>query len=393
MNLELIKKLLSQGEGLHVEYKKCRTELPTNIFETICAFLNHDGGDIILGVDDTGAIMGIDKETFLSIKTNIVNLSNNPQKLSPPYILFPTEYVIDGKLILHVSVPSSSQVHKTNNVVFNRSNDGDFRVTETQQIADLYNTKRTHYTEGTIYSAIQFSDFEQEIFARVRSLMKSNNANHPWLALSDEEMLKKAGLWRKDFQSGREGYTLASVLLFGKDEVIQQILPHYKTDALVRENNVERYDDREYVQSNLITAYKELMNFVEKNLPDKFYLDGDQRKSLRTIIFREIIANLLVHREYTNAYPAKLVIYSDRLETENANNPHGKGALSVTHFTPFPKNPLLAKFFIQLGWVDELGSGIMNVTKFIKQYSGRENPQFIEGDVFKVRIPDRKSVV
>ena len=40
--------------------------------------------------------------------------------------------------------------------------------------------------------------------------------------MSDEYVLKSAGLWEKDFSSGIEGYNLAGVLLFGKDEVISK---------------------------------------------------------------------------------------------------------------------------------------------------------------------------
>ncbi len=68
--------------------------------------------------------------------------------------------------------------------------------------------------------------------------------------------MKKAGLWKKDYHSGLEGYTLAAVLLFGKNEVIQQVVPHYKTDALVRIQNKLRYDDRKYILTNLIEAYE-----------------------------------------------------------------------------------------------------------------------------------------
>lgn len=121
--------------------------------------------------------------------------------------------------------------------------------------------------------------------------------------------------------------------------VIQQILPHYKIDALVRKENVDRYDDREYIQTNLIDAYEKLMDFVAKHLPDKFFIEGDQRVSLRTKIFREVVANLIVHREYTNASPATFIIYKSCLETENANNPNGEGPILPDNFSPYPKNP------------------------------------------------------
>ena len=389
MSINRVKHILSKGEGIRIEYKKSRTALPRNVFESVCAMLNRNGGHIILGADDYGTITGVDTNHLEQIKTNLVNLSNNPEKLNPPYILFPQSYIIDGEHVIHIQIPSSSQVHKSANVIYDRSNDGDFRVAEPHQIAELYNSKRTHYTEGTIYEKVVFDDFKPELFPLIRNLIKSNKANHPWLALTDEQLLQKAGLWKKDYTSGKEGYTLAAILLFGKDNLIQHILPHYKIDALVRIQNTDRYDDRLYIQTNLIDAYKLLTEFAEKHLPDKFYTEGNQRKSLRAIIFREIIANILVHREYTNAHPATFIIYNDRVETENANNPQGKGLLDIATFSAYPKNPLLAKFFIELGWVDQLGSGVLNVNKFIKEYAGNESntPQFVEDTIFKTVIP------
>ena len=82
-------------------------------------------------------------------------------------------------------------------------------------------------------------------------------------------------------------------MLLGKDEVIMDIVPAYVTDALLRRINMDRYDDREIVQTNLIESYELLMEFARKHLPDKFFMEGDQRKSLRNIITREMIANTL----------------------------------------------------------------------------------------------------
>jgi ATP-dependent DNA helicase RecG len=91
------------------------------------------------------------------------------------------------------------------------------------------------------------------------------------------------------------------------------------------------------------------MAFAAKHLPDKFYLQGDMRISLREKIFREIVANMLVHREYTNAYPSSFVIYQDRVETKNANRPHLYGQLTPDNFEPFPKNPHIIQIFTQIG--------------------------------------------
>ena len=71
------------------------------------------------------------------------------------------------------------------------------------------------------------------------------------------------------------------------------------------------------------------MEFIEKHLNDKFYLEGTQRISIRNKIFREVCANLLIHREFSSAYPAKLIIENDKVRTENANKPQNESQTKV----------------------------------------------------------------
>jgi ATP-dependent DNA helicase RecG len=155
---------------------------------------------------------------------------------------------------------------------------------------------------------------------------------------------------------------------------------------LVRIQNVYRYDDRECIQTNLIDTYDLLMAFIAKHLPDKFYMEGDQRVSLRTKVFREIVANM-IHREYMNALPCTFTIFNNHIEVINANNPHGAGPIDSKNFAPFTKNPTIAKFFIQLGKFDELGSGVLNVNRLISEYNKSGKVEFIEGAAFKTIIP------
>ena len=132
-------------------------------------------------------------------------------------------------------------------------------------------------------------------------------------------MHKSAQLYKRDFQSGKEGITLAGILLFGKDETILSVLPHHKTDAILRRKNIDRYDDRDDIRTNLLDSYERLMSFVKKHLPDPFYLEKDTRISLRSKIFREAISNILIHREYLNAFPAKMIIEHDKVLFESDN--------------------------------------------------------------------------
>lgn len=119
---------------------------------------------------------------------------------------------------------------------------------------------------------------------------------HGWESMNDEELLRSVGL-------------------YGTDDVIRDVCPAYETDALAR-----------------------------KHLPDKFFLEGTERKNLRNIITREVIGNTLIHN-YSSAFPAKVIIEKDWLKTENWCITRRHGNIMSDEFTPYPKKPLIQQFF------------------------------------------------
>jgi len=378
--------IIAKGEGISVEFKKSHKNISRDVYDTICAFSNRIGGDLFLGIDDKGNICGIEPDKIERIKQDLVTSLNNPQKINPPLYLIPEQYEHKGKLFLHLNVPKSSQVHKHNNTIFDRNEDGDFDITNsTDLVSKMYLRKQTSFSENRIYPFVTMDDLRTDLIHRVRILAENQRPGHLWNELTDFEMLKSAQLYHKDYQTGKTGFTLAGILLFGKDETILSVLPFHKTDAILRKENTDRYDDRDIVQTNLIESYDRLTSFITKHLPDKFYLEGEQRISLRDHIFREIISNILIHREFINPYPAKLIIGKNFVVTENANKPHGFGLIDFNNFSPYPKNPVIARVFREIGRADELGSGIKNLKKYCKKYSGK-TAKLIEQDIFKTVI-------
>lgn len=381
--------LLEQGEGITVEFKQSKRELNKDTFESVCAMLNRLGGHLFLGVEDDGTVCGIDRDCIEKIKKNFVTQMNNPDKINPPFYTQLQEYDIDGKVILYAQIPATPDVHRTAGKIFDRNEDGDFNITNnTSLVAQLYNRKSNiSYTETKIFPMVSVDDLDKDTINKVRIMAKNQRGGeHPWETMSDLELLKSANLYGRDLCTGKEGINLAGILLLGTQQLIFSALPYYKTDAIVRRENLDRYDDRIVVLDNLVVANTKLMEFIEKHLNDKFYLEGTQRINIRNKIFREVCANLLIHREFYSAYPAKLIIESDKVRTENANKPNGFGIIDAKSFSPYPKNPAIAKFFREIGLADELGSGVKNVTKYLKIYSGGE-PEFIEEDIFKQILP------
>jgi ATP-dependent DNA helicase RecG len=382
-----IKALIRQGEGLRIEFKECKTALNRDVYETVCAFSNRFGGELLLGVRDDGIIIGIAPERIAQIRSDFTTAVNNPQKISPPFYLSMNEIIIDKKAILHIYVPESSQVHRCNGKIFDRNEDGDFNITDNNSlVSDLFLRKQTSYSENNIYPYAELADLRPDIIARVRKQASLQRENHPWGSMNDFDLLKSAQLHKKDFQTGKNGFTLGAILLFGQDETILSVLSHFRTDAILRRKNTDRYDDRDDIRTNLIESYDRLLNFGEKHLSDPFYLENDRRISLRGHILREVISNLLIHREYVNAFPAKLIIDQEKLCTENSNKPHGFGLIDPANFSPYPKNPSIARVFKEIGRADELGSGVRNLFKYCRVYCGHD-PKLIEEDIFKFVLP------
>ncbi|MDO4650682.1 MAG: HTH domain-containing protein [Eubacteriales bacterium] len=285
------------------------------------------------------------------------------------------------------AVPPSAEVHTFKKVIYDRVDDADVKVTATAQIAQLYIRKQNIFTEKKIYPYVTMDDLRLDLLPKIRQ-MATNNAggSHPWAELSDKELLVSSGLYGTDRVTGEKGFNLAAVMLLGRDEVIKDVCPAYLTDALLRKVNVDRYDDREVIQTNLIESYDQLMDFAKKHLPDKFFLEDVNRVSLRNIIAREIISNTLMHREFTSSYMAKFVIEKDQMYVENANRAIGDGFITPDNLEPNPKNPIIASFFRTIGLADNLGSGTRKLFKYSRFYSGKD-PEFKEGDVFRISVP------
>jgi ATP-dependent DNA helicase RecG len=382
--------MIRQGEGISIEFKTCRNQLSRDIYETVCAFLNRYGGTILLGVADSGDIQGIEQDAVAQMKKDFVAAVNNSQKISPPAYLSVDEVTVKGRPVLRVYVPESSQVHRCNGRIYDRNEDGDFDITDnTLEVAALYQRKQAIYSENKIYPYAGLDELNLDLLAKCRKVALLRREDHPWRDMDDQELLKSAQLYQIDPQTGKKGVTLAGLLLIGKRSPLLSAVPHHRTDLILRKVNLDRYDDRDFVDVNLVESYDRIMAFVIKHLPDPFYLEGTTSISIRDAIFREVASNILIHREYANAFPAKLIIERGQVRTENSNRPHGFGALNPETFTPFPKNPVIAAFFRQIGRADELGSGMRRMMRYGKAYGGAD-PEMIEGDIFRivVKVPE-----
>ena len=107
MNTKLLQ-LIRDGEGLTVEFKRCKDNITHTVYETVCSFSNRYGGYILLGVEDDGTVSGIEPDAVRHIKKDFANSLNNPQRFSPTLFITLEEAEVYGKIVLWCYVPLGS---------------------------------------------------------------------------------------------------------------------------------------------------------------------------------------------------------------------------------------------------------------------------------------------
>lgn len=152
-----------------------------------------------------------------------------------------------------------------------------------------------------------------------------------------------------------------------------------------------KYDERgRKVRKQVWNDYSlnplEMIESVWRDIPDwrEFYElpDGLFRKSVPhydEVVIRELLANALAHRPYTQRGDIFLNLYPDRLEVHSPGLlPIGVTPRNILH-TSSKRNPHLAKVFYDLKLMEAEGSGFDRMYEVLLS-SGRPIPEVHEGD-------------
>jgi predicted HTH transcriptional regulator len=104
---DYIQKLIAQGEHQQLDFKFEISD-SKKIARSLVAFANTDGGRLLVGVKDNGAIAGVRSEEEYYMVEAAAQLYCKPE------IVFQTkEWEIDGKTVLEIIVPKSRKIkHK-----------------------------------------------------------------------------------------------------------------------------------------------------------------------------------------------------------------------------------------------------------------------------------------
>jgi len=370
MNIE---EIILKGESETVEFKKSLSEW-REIIETASAFSNAKGGVILVGLDDKGKVYGltIGKNTIEDLTNKI--LSNTEPKLYPEVTLTTFE---DKKIIVIKVEKFPYDVVLAFGRPFKRVGKSTVRMDKDEYKKCILGLHRKEiYFDGQLLEEAKIDEIDKnKLKSFVQKARKKRNLN---IEESEEVLgvLKKLKLLKGDT------LTNASILLFGKNSQF------YFPQATVKCIRFKRYDvtgemlDFKEVNSNLLTQVEEVEKFIFNNISLRAWIeDGkierQEKWEYPPKAIREAIVNAIVHRDYRNPSKAQVRIFDDRIEFWNPGKlPEGWSIKTLKDdHTSEPFNPLIARVFFWMGYVEEVGTGTNKIIKWCKEW-GLPEPEF-----------------
>ena len=392
--------LTLKGEGTQIEYKTCTEEISESLYESVCSFLNHTGGQILVGVQDDGTIVGVNPDRVEKLKTNIINCINNPELFLPCPYFTPRILVVEGKTVMQLDIPCGQYVYRFKGHYWDRNDDEDIDVTDQPELLlSIFERKNPHLFEERIVEGLTMEQLDKKTFQYCRNILATIQPSHTWLQMTDEEVLLSTHLAKMDGDKLQLKY--AALILFGTEDAITELMPRYRFEAVfhmctyAQYNDMSqfpsRYDDRRTMRQNLIQIYDQMGAFVERYLPDRFYLPNNsvQRQNLRWDLFREIVGNLCVHTDFSSGFACFFHVFKDRVVTKNPTRllPEiPEGELTIQQLSNYTKNPLLVRVFYELHWAEDLGSGTRNILRYAPLYYPEYKIEINNGQQFVFSI-------
>lgn len=379
MNAELLDRILEAarvGETTDWEFKSAKGGFPGSFWETYSAMANSEGGVVVLGVSERNGTANLDGLTTEQVsryqKTLWDGLNNRGQVsinlMEPRHV----EVIqVNGAPLLVIRIPRATRTQRpvcvgTNPIgnTFRRRHEGDYRCNDAEvrrMLADADEVPPDH----RILSGFSLEDLDAPSLVQYRQRLRTAKGEHPWLALSDRELLERLGGWRRDRTTGTEGLTLAGLLMFGKDQAIRDpnAAPNYFVDYREKLDPQTRWTDRIYPdgtwEANLFQFYSRVWPKLASGLPTPFKLEGAMRRDVTPAheALRETFVNALIHADYAGAGGVVIERYLDRFLVENS----GTLLVSVEQYMAGGvsecRNKSLQQMFLMIGGGERAGSG------------------------------------
>ena len=412
MNENGIKEMLLNGESVTLECKRAKSEVPKSVWETYSAFANTIGGIILLGIEENRKetnvkkrfqIIGVDDaqkivndfwNTINSDKVNENILSSNDVDMVK----------IDGVQIVYIHVPQADwrikPIYLNGNVykgTYRRNHEGDYHCTE-RQVRAMIRDSFEDGNDGMLLEHYDMNDIDTDTLHRYRTLFQYRNEGHVWNEVDDRTFLKNLGGYNIDRATGKEGLTMAGLMMFGKGLSVQERFANFRMDYLDFCNLIgdERYSDRLTYdgrwENNLYQFFSRVIPKVTADLPRPFRMEGIQRvdDTPQHKAVREAFTNAIIHSDLLmDAGILRVEKHEDRLCFRNPGLLKLPIEMIYEGGNSKARNPRIQNILRMIGYGENVGSGFPTIISAWKdaQWGEPELKNKIEVDEVELVLP------
>jgi len=382
MTLSEIKKLAKGGESETLEFKSTTSQIK-KACETICGFLNHQGGMVLVGVNDQGNFLGqmvsdntrqeiahefAKFEPAVRVEVKYFSLGNDKQVIALK--VKPGEhkpYVYDGRPYDRLETTTKRMPHVRY----------DQLITKRAQLNHSWET-----FEAEKYTLASLD--EDLILGIVRKAVEIKRLPESALRQDIPSVLERLNL----LNEGR--LNNAAVVLFAKN-----LLPQYPQCQLkmarFKGNNRKEFLDSNIVYGNIFDLLEEAIKFVRRHLPVAAKIVDGQLERVETPLIpfnavREAMINALCHKNYAfHGGSIGLAIYDETMEIFNDGGLLPQVTLEKIKLGCSKlRNPIIAEVLFKGDLIEKWGRGIQEIFSMCVD-AGVPEPEFLADEYdFKV---------
>lgn len=353
-------RLIAGGETMTVEFKVDPLN-DTELVEAVACLANGSGGVLFVGVRNDGTLAGArPRHGRTTEPARVASLVAN--RTEPSVVASVDVFDLEGNDVLVVEVPAAHAVVATNEGKFVRRaldihGQPQCLPMRPHEVLSRAGSLGAQDFARVAHPGITVDDLDETEFARLRSLARSGG--DPALAeLSPVETLKAL-----DLIAPSGDITIGAVLVFGSQDALARWTPAFEVTFQELDDLAVRATETRRVP--LLRAMFELADRVKARNPEEEVEVGLLRVGLprfADLAVRELIANALVHRDYTLVGPTVVEVTAEALSVSNPGGlPEGVTLANLLTTPPRPRNPALADAFKRAGLVDRTSRGINRV--------------------------------
>lgn len=350
----------------------------------VVAFANNKGGFLFIGIVDGSKEVN---QSFVYSNDKVFDLIHQVQDRTEPTItLIPHKINVEGKDLLVLEIPFSTQLHRTSRGEFLiRSNDGN-RAIEPYEMATIMSEKGLIVYDQKIWH-ISGEWLDEKRLSQLRDMIEAKNANSPYLDKTQEDLLDSLGMTKDE---GSETLPTTTGLPFVGNQTALRELPFYEV-KYIHYFADGTYKPYEY-KGNIIEVAKACFAQLKAEIKQKEYVFGLFREYVEDyseIVIRELLINALAHRSLSRQQIVEIRKYDDGnyLEIESPGTfPEGITINNYLRKTN-PRNPNVMDILREIGLAEKAGSGFDKIfTDLLKKGKSLPKPEETDNSViFRIK--------